>query len=574
MVDGRWVDRSGSRQAVSRRRLIGVGAGIAGAAAFALACGSGGNKQETHQAQPQVTATAQQGGDQVKRGGAVHVRFNGTPPLDPIANTSFRAQTMAGYTYSRLLKFKTGEDPAVAANFEVMPDLAASWEIPGDGTQVTFKLQPNAAFHNKAPVNGRAVSSEDVKFAFDRFRNEPKNSNRAAFDAAVSSVETPDAQTFVVKLSKPYGPILNLFANPQYLWVLPRESADGFDPAKDQIGSGPWVLDSMQPDAEIKLKANRAYFVAGRPYLDEWIIPIIGENVQGKAQFQAERLDIEAINFEDKDEVAHSNPKARFVTYTPGTIPFIAFQLRGNSPFKDERVRRAVSMAFDRDAMLQLSYDGQGVYHNIVPAHLGKWWLDPKSADEGDPAKYFKHDVREARAMLQAAGVSSLQVRFIYPNNAYGERFNQWAEAAAAMLKDIGITPTIVPQDYIREYISANGTFFGNFEGMFFALQTPFTDPHDYLFNMCHSQSKRNHGGVNDPQLDQMIDKEGGTLDEATRVKLVRDIQRYVDDRMYYAPGFIGPAFTAVQPWVRNFRYSATYGQGVETAAEVWVDRG
>src|SRR5579884_1381615 len=146
MVDGRWVDRSGSRQAVSRRRLIGVGAGIAGAAAFALACGSGGNKQETHQAQPQVTATAQQGGDQVKRGGAVHVRFNGTPPLDPIANTSFRAQTMAGYTYSRLLKFKTGEDPAVAANFEVMPDLAASWEIPGDGTQVTFKLQPNAAF--------------------------------------------------------------------------------------------------------------------------------------------------------------------------------------------------------------------------------------------------------------------------------------------------------------------------------------------------------------------------------------------------------------------------------------------
>ncbi len=43
---------------------------------------------------------------------------------------------------------------------------------------------------------------------------------------------------------------------------------------------------------------------------------------------------------------------------------------------------------------------------------------------------------------------------------------------------------------------------------------------------------------------------------------------------MYYAPGFIGPAFTAVQPWVRNFRYSATYGQGVETAAEVWVDRG
>lgn len=580
MQGSHGTGRSWQGRGMTRRRALGVGAGIAGASALAMACGRGGSSQGGDAARPAATGTAPQtaGADTPRQGGSARNRFTGTPPLDPIANTTFRAQTLAGYTYSRLLKFRTGTDPAVASNFEVVPDLAAAWEIAGDGTQVTFKLQPNARFHDKAPVNGRAVDSEDVKLALERFRTDPKNSNRAAFGSPdlpiVEKVETPDAQTFVVRLAKPYGPVLNLFANPQYLWVLPRESAGGFDPARDQIGSGPWVLQSVQPDVEIKLKANRAYFVDGRPYADNWTIAIVPDSVQGKAQFQAERLDVEVINFEDKADVTKSNPRARWVTYTPTTIPFIAFQLRGNSPFKDERVRRAVSMAFDRDAMLQLSYDGQGVYHNIVPAHLGKWWLDPRSSDAGDAARYFKHDLREAKAMLQAAGVSNLQFKFIYTNNVYGERFNQWAETAATMLKDIGLSPTVVVQDYVREYITPKtGTFYGNFEGMFFGLQSPLTDAHDYLFNMCHSASKRNHAGVSDPALDAMIDKESSTLDEAARVQLAREAQKYIDGKMYYAPGFIGPAFTAVQPWVKGYRYSATYGSGVESAAELWLER-
>lgn len=504
---------------LTRRRALGLGVSITGASAFALACGRGGS-QETKDARPSATSAAAQRAaeDTPKQGGSARARITGTPPLDPIANTSFRAQQMAGHTYSRLVKFRTGADPAVAANFEVVPDLAAAWEVAGDGAQVTFRLQPTAVFHDKPPVSGRAVEAEDVRLALERFRTEPKNSNRAAFGSAelpiIDKVETPDPKTFVVKLARPYGPILNLFANPQYLWVLPREAAaGGFDPAKDQIGSGPWVLDSLQPDVEIKLRANRRYFLDGKPYVDNWTIPIIGETVQGKSQFQAERLDIEAISFEDKGEVEKSNPKAKWVTYIPGTIPFIAFQLRGSSPFRDERVRRAVSMAFDRDAMLQLSYDGQGVYHNIVPAHLGKWWLDPKSADAGDAGKYFKHDVREAKALLAAAGAVGLQFKFIYTNNAYGERFNQWAETAATMLKDIGLQPTIVVQDYATQYITPKtGTFYGNFEGMFFGLQSPLTDAHDYLFNMAHSVSSRNHAGVNDGALDG-ADRQGSVHD-------------------------------------------------------------
>jgi len=564
---------------------MGLGAGVAGAAAFLAACGgssnngdSGGEQAPAGTVNPQAAQSIQQG--TAKPGGVFTARYTGNPAgLDPHTNTSFRVQEQAAFPYSRMLKFKVDADPKIAYNFDVEPDLAASFEQPGDGSTLVFKIRPNANFHNIPPVSGRTADAEDVKFSLERFRNEPKNTNRSAFGTAeapiVTGVETPDQKTIVIKLAKPYGPILNLFANPQYLWILPKEVGTGaVDPSKVMIGTGPFTFESYQPDVEIKMKKNPNYFIQGRPYIDMRSIPIIAENAQGKAQFQAERLDAEGITFEDKPEVEKTNAKAQWITTIPGTIPFMAFQLRGNSPWKDERLRKAASMIFDRDAMLQLSWNGQGYWHNLVPAHLGKWRLDPKTPEIGDAGKWFKANPQEAKQLLTAAGFpNGIDTRFIYTNNAYGERFNQWAEAVAGMLKDGGVKTQITIQDYNREYIASDGTFFGRFEGMFFGLQTPFPDAHDYLFNMLHSQSKRNHGGVSDPQLDQMIDKEGATVNQDERLKLVKEIQKYASDKMYYAPGFIGPGFVALQPWVKGYKYSANYGSGTETGLDVWLDK-
>lgn len=582
---GSALHRFAGRGRLSRRRVLVV---AATAAAFAAACGgdssdsdagSGGGTQGGSGTITPSGPQAQQEGTP-KPGGILRSRFTGNPAgLDPYTNTSFRVQEQSALSYSRLLKFKNDIDPTVAYNFEVVPDLAASYEQPGDGTQLVLKLQPNATFHQVAPVNGRAVESEDVRLTLERFRNDPKNTNRAVFGTAttplVTGVETPDAQTVVFKLDKPYGPILNLFANPQYLWIMPKEvSAGTVDPSKQIIGSGPFLFESFQPDIEIKVRKNPAYFVQGRPYLDGRTIAIVPETVQGKSQFQAERLDAEGISFEDKPEVERSNPKAQWITTIPGTIPYLSFQQRGNSIWRDERLRKAASLLFDRDAMLQLSYGGQGYWHNQVPAHLGKWRLDPKGSEIGEAGKWFKPDPGEAKALMSAAGhPNGFDTRYIYTNNAYGERFNQWAEAIAGMLKEGGIRTQITIQDYNREYIVSNGTVFGNFEGMFIGLMTPLTDPHDYLFAYMHSKSGRNGAGINDPQLDAMIDKEGATVDQNERLKLVKDIQRYANERMYYAPGFIGPGFIALQPWVKSYKYSANYGSYTETSLDVWLDR-
>src|SRR5439155_1622749 len=80
-----------------------------------------------------------------KPGGLVTWRDIGAPPpLDPTNNPTYRAQDLAGFTYSRLLKFKTGPSVETSYNYEILPDLAAKWEVGNNGLQYTFTLQSNA----------------------------------------------------------------------------------------------------------------------------------------------------------------------------------------------------------------------------------------------------------------------------------------------------------------------------------------------------------------------------------------------------------------------------------------------
>ncbi|HEY3109495.1 MAG TPA: ABC transporter substrate-binding protein, partial [Chloroflexota bacterium] len=90
------------------------------------------------------------------------------PTLDPYLNVSFRSQTFAGAFYSRLLRSKKG--PGLGSHAYVMEgDLAESWKVAEDGQTFTFTLRPNAKWHNKPPMNGRAVTSKDVAWSFERF---------------------------------------------------------------------------------------------------------------------------------------------------------------------------------------------------------------------------------------------------------------------------------------------------------------------------------------------------------------------------------------------------------------------
>jgi ABC-type transport system substrate-binding protein len=212
-----------------------------------------------------------------------------------------------------------------------------------------------------------------------------------------------------------------------------------------------------------------------------------------------------------------------------------------------------------------------GGYDNFIPWALSEWWLDPQSPEQGPTGKYFKYDPAGARQLLAAAGYpNGLQVTML-STPGYGDEFVQSVELVQQDLKSGGIDATIQMQEY-AQYIAT--TFGGKFEGgntIVFGLATPFTEPHDYLFNMYHPGGTRNHAGVNDPKLTAMIEQQMRTLDRSQRKQQIYDIQRYLAEQFYYVPGVINSRTAGFTPQVHDMFPRSDYGFGAEIVPKLWL---
>lgn len=506
---------------------------------------------------------------QPKPGGTLVISWwTGDPPdLDPYLNVTFRAQEFAGFFYSRLLKYDSG--PGVGPNsFVPVPDLAEKYDVSKDGLTYTFTIRANAKWQNKPPMSGRAVTADDVVWSYNRFRQVSPNKNY--FDI-VKDVKATDARTVVFTLNNAFSPFENAVAAP-VLFIMPKEviEADG-DGRKRVIGSGPWIFDKFDKGVQVVAKKNPDYYFTGTPYVNEVDLLIIPDTATSVAGLRSKSIDIITPTQTDRKALVSSNPEI-VMTDFPQNLLWFMYWRADAPPFNDVRVRQAVSLALDRDELVTVLFEGKGYMNNAVPAGLESWWLDPRSADMGPSAKYFKRDVDAAKKLLADAGFASgLKVPFISTLNAYGNTFNSSVDTVIKQLKDAGIQADFRPQDYAA-YIGS--TFLGKFDPgtMVWGLETPFQEPHDYLFNMYHPKGVRNHAGINDPKLTDMVEKQSVALDKAERKKIIFDIQRYTGEQQYYVIGPTGPTTVAAQPWVKNANYSTDYARGAEWVPKIYLD--
>ena len=506
---------------------------------------------------------------QPKPGGTLVISWwTGDPPdLDPYLNVTFRAQEFAGFFYSRLLKYDSG--PGVGPNsFKPVPDLAEKFDVSPDGLTYTFTIRANAKWQKMAPLNGRAVTADDVVYSFNRFRTVSPNKNY--FDV-VKDVKATDPRTVVFTLNNAFAPFENSVAAP-VLWIMPKEviDADG-DGRKRVIGSGPWIFDRFEKGVQVVAKKNPDYYFTGTPYVDELDLLIIPTEATQVANLRAKQIDIIVPSQSDRNAIAKSNPEMQITDFPQNLLYFMYWRVDA-PPFNDVRVRQAVSLALDRDELITVLDEGKGYINNAVPAGLESWWLDPRGADMGPSAQYFKRDVDAAKKLLAAANFPVGQkIPFISVQNAYGDTFNASIELVIKQMKDIGMQLDFQPQDYAA-YIQS--TFLGKFTPgtMIWGLETPFQEPHEYLFNMYHPKGVRNHAGVNDQKLTDMVDKQSVTLDKGMRKQIINDIQRYTGEQQYYVIGPVGPTSVVAQPWVKNLNYSTDYARGAEWVPKAYLD--
>ncbi|MBV9543880.1 MAG: hypothetical protein JOY61_05840, partial [Chloroflexi bacterium] len=281
-------------------------------------------------------------------------------------------------------------------------------------------------------------------------------------------------------------------------------------------------------------------------------------------------LDFYQVANQNADSLKSTNPEIQQIEWEFLLIPFFYWKV-DQPPFNDVRVRRAVSLATNRDNLITTIYSGKGNWNNFIPWALTEWWLDPRGPDQGPTASYFAYDPAQAKQLLADAGYpNGLQVDLI-STPGYGQVWVQSVELVQQDLKAAGINGNIQMQEYTA-YIGS--TFKGQFEPgkLVLGLETPFTEPHDFLFNMYHPNGTRNHAGINDPKLTAMIEQQARTLDRAQRKQQIFDIQRYLAEQMYYPPVAANMRVGGVGPTVRDFYPRSDYGFGAEVVPKLWLD--
>ncbi len=595
-----WSARA--RRRLSRRALLRgtalLGAGLAGSTL--LACkGSTSTPSGSAKKAPAAQATSVSGVNalvgrtgsqptgQPAGGGTLNVVVGINPPsLDPHGSTSAGSFAIINPAMSRLLRFKSPWDVIATYNRETEPDLASSVESP-DAVTWTFKLRNDAKFSNTPPVNGHAVEAEDIKLTYERATSD-KNANRGSLGMIDSAqIQTPDKNTVVFKLKYPYAPFKAIVASGIYGWILPREAVTGaYDPAKQVIGSGPFTLEKYTPDVEALYKKNPNWYEKGKPYIDGVKVAVVPDKNAQIAQFTAGNLDYISSPLDDDnlDQVRSQVPNAElYTTWGPGDGQmYFPLGSDSNSPFKDVRLRRALSLLIDRDAITKVAFHGKAVQDFYSPQSFGKWSLHVEQLPP-ETAKYYKQDVQVAKQLIDAAGGSSLVLKMLspYPFPPGSEPFwyHTMREMVSNFLTQGQWKSNLVLIDYTKDWVAGGkGVRYGFFpspnDSMVFAGLEGRQDIDQYVFDWYDGASSANCEHLKDDKLDSMISKARTIIDDDQRAKAYIDLQTYMADSVFSVAGQPnGLSYTMIAKRVVNYTAGDSYGAGTGTWANLWLQK-
>lgn len=347
-------------------------------------------------------------------GGTLTVAITADPPgWDPTASTSQEIpRVVYNNVFEGLVKFdRTGA---------IVPGLAESYDISDDGLTWTFDLRQGVKFHD-----GSAFTAADVVAKFERARDPESGHTHPEYYAAIESIAAPDDHTVVFTLSQPSRGLLYNLARPDSI-IYPAAKAD--TQRSQPIGTGPFKFASYTEGSEVVLERNADYYVAGVPYLDKAVFKIIGDPNTRFAALQAGDIDLTGVTSEQY-LVLGGNPELKGTEGTMTTEITVAMN-NTRAPFDDVRVRQAITMAIDKQAIVQGAFFGLGT---VIGSHMS-----PSEPYYIDLSGTYPYDPQRAKELLAEAGYADgFTIRFELPEPYNIERRS--GEVVAQMLREVGI---------------------------------------------------------------------------------------------------------------------------------------
>jgi peptide/nickel transport system substrate-binding protein len=426
------------------------------------------------------------------------------------------------------------------------PSLAESWQVSPDGRAYTFTLRKGVKFHN-----GDTLTSEDVKFSFERY----KGASAQAIKDRVAAVETPDPLHVRFRLKTPWPDFMTFYTAASGAgWIVPKKYVervgdDGFK--KAPVGAGPYKFVSFNPGVELVLEAFEGYW-RKTPSVKRLVFKVITDESTRLAALKRSEVD---IVYSIRGELAEELQRTPGLTLKPTVIQAPQWvsmldQWDPKSPWHDRRVRLAANLAVDRKALNQAITLGHSkLTYSIIPSTFDFYWQPP--AYEFDPA--------QARKLLAEAGYpNGFDAGDYYIDISYANV----QEPIAGFLQQVGIRTKLVS----RERASHWSTYADKkYKNMAYTASGAFGNAATRIEAYVIKDGTYVYGSY--PDIDSLFKDQAAELDRKKREAILHKVQQLMREKVMHIPiwelAFINGQGTRVQEsglgLIPGHAYSAPY---------------
>lgn len=445
-----------------------------------------------------------------------------------------------------------------------LPGAATSWTFSEDGLTITFKMRAGMTWSDGTPL-----TAEDFVYSFRRILDPATASssggllrpiqnaqkvNRGELPVEALGVEAPDPNTLIVRLDHPAPYLLEILS---FIGLpVPRHALEEFGSAwirpENIVVNGPYTLEEWVASSHLRLVKNQTFYDADNLFFDE-VFHVPSEDLRaGLIRFRSGDLDT-LVSFppdqlpiieEEMPEALRIGPSLSVEVYIFNTQA---------PPFDDVRVRRALSMAIDRETLTAkvLRTGEQPAYSYIPPTAVNY----PKRAEADFKSMSYADRLEQAKALLAEAGFgpsNPLQVPLRYNTQEMQLRI---ASAIAAMWRRIGVETELINTE--RRVLAAD-RYQGNFKVARYLRASATYDPSFWMLNLQSELSNLNLTQYHSDRYNELFNKAWYSPDMAERAAYLYEAEVYAIADHPILPLYFGLTRRLVKPeikgWVDNPR--------------------
>ncbi|WP_203333735.1 ABC transporter substrate-binding protein [Planococcus beigongshangi] len=386
-------------------------------------------------------------------------------------------------------------------------DLAESWEQPDDQSYV-FKLREGVTFHND-----REMTAEDVKYSFERILDEETASHIASYFANVESIEVLGDYEIQFNLTAPDATFLSNLTNASAV-VVAQEVVEenGGDLQQVAVGTGPFKFQEWVPDNQVVLVKNENYYEEGLPKLDEVIYFTMKDEAARMSAIRTGEVDLTSLTAKSAS-LLENEENLDIKNYQSLEYSYVGFNVNSEL-LSDVKVRQALSLATNREAVADIVWNGDAVVSGPVAPSMGDWAIDVTAHE------LYANDIEKAKQLLEEAGYPDGFEITITTASTYPDMVNT-AQVLQQQWAEIGVDAEISQIEW-GAYID---TWSNTSADVLIGRNGSGTDPDRALQYFFHTDGSANVWGFSDEEFDQLTETGETTLEQADRKEIYTEAQ-------------------------------------------------